>query len=153
VTARTALACAVVALALAGCGGGSQKGEVTKVVRQWTATMADQNGKAACSRMTTAARAEMASFAQAYTKVPPTTACAVNATRFTHKLSSIALRQMRDADVAQIRIDGATAVVHMEDGGPNELRLRREGDTWRIDQAFQKGWRLMGAPSFGMTGG
>jgi hypothetical protein len=153
VAVRATIACAVVAVALAGCGGGSQEGEVTKVVRQWTATMADQNGKAACARMTAAARSEMAAFAKANTKVPPTTACAVNATRFTHRLSSIALRQMRDADVADIHIDGSAAIVHMADGGPNELRLRREGDTWRIDQAFRKGWRLMGAPSFGMTGG
>ena len=151
--ARATLACTALIVALAGCGGGSQEGEVTKTVRQWTATMADQDGKAACAGMTAAAHAELASFAQAYTKIPPTTVCAVNATRFTHKLSSIALRQMRDADVADIEIDGSTATVHMEDGGPNELRLRREGDTWRIDRAFQKGWRLVGAPSFGMTGG
>ena len=151
--ARATLACAVLAAALAGCGGGSDKGEVTKTVRQWTATMADQDGKAACSRMTAAAKNELATFARAYTGTPLTGACAVNATRFTHKLSSIALRQMRDADVADIRIDGATATVHMEDGGPNELKLRREGDTWRIDQAFHRGWRLVGAPSFGMTGG
>jgi hypothetical protein len=126
---------------------------VTKAVRSWTAALADGNGQAACARMTAVAHHELAAFAQAYTDVPPTAACAVNATRFTRKLSSIALRQMRDADVADIRIEGETATVHMADGGPNELVLKREGDSWRIDQAFRKGWRLVGAPSFGMTGG
>jgi hypothetical protein len=145
---------AAAALALAGCGStGPPEGEVTKAVRGWTASMADGNGRAVCERMTAGGRAEMASFAQAYTRIPVTSACATNATRFTHKLSSIALRQMRDADVADIRIEGARATVHMEDGGPNELVLRREGETWRVDRAFGKGWRLVGAPSFGMTGG
>jgi hypothetical protein len=145
---------AAAALALAGCGTkGSPQGEVTKAVRGWTASMADGNGGAVCARMTAGGRAEMAAFARASTGIPVASACATNATRFTHKLSSIALRQMRDADVADIRIDGARATVHMEDGGPNELVLRREGQTWRVDRAFGKGWRLVGAPSFGMTGG
>ena len=143
-----------IGLLLAGCGGGgSADGEITKAVRGWTAALADGNGRAACARMTTAAHVELASFAKASTGITPTTACAANATRFTRKLSSNAQRQMRDADVAEIRVDGAAATVHMEDGGPNELVLRREGGEWRVDQAFRKGWRLVGAPSFGMTGG
>lgn len=139
---------------LTACGGaGPPEEQVTKSVRSWTANLADENGAAACGRMTAAARGELAAYARTYTRIPTSSDCAANATRFTVKLSSIAKRQMRDADVAKIRIDGPTAVVQMEDGGPNELVLRREGGDWRIDRAFRKGWRLVGAPSFGMTGG
>jgi hypothetical protein len=151
---RAGVAAAVLALAVAGCGeDDSTDGQITKSVRSWTAVMADTNGKAACDRMTIAARAEMADFANAFTGVEPTGDCAVDATRFTRKLPANALRQMRDADVAEIRVDDDVAIVHMEDGGPNELRLRRDGEEWYIDQAFRKGWRLVGAPSFGLTGG
>lgn len=148
-----AAAAVVVALGLAGCGGGSQDGDITKAVRGWSASLADGNGKAACKHMTAGAGEEMARYARSFTSIPTTGDCATDATRFTRKLSTTALRQMRDADVARIRVDGATATVHLEDGGPNELILRREGDSWRIDRAFGKGWRLVGAPSFGMTGG
>ena len=151
---RAAVAAAVLALAVAGCGeDDSTDGRITKSVRSWTAVMADTDGKAACERMTLAARAEMADFATAFTGVAPTGDCAVDATRFTRKLPANALRQMRDADVAEIRVQGDVATVHMEDGGPNELKLRRDGDRWLVDQAFRKGWRLVGAPSFGLTGG
>ena len=44
-----------------------------------------------------------------------------------------------------VRIDGdrATATVI---GGPNAVRLSRDGDDWLIDEQFARGWRALGLP-------
>ena len=152
---RRALALAVAGVvALGGCGGGAtERGDVTKAVRVWTAYMADGNAREMCARMTPAAQEEMLNYAQAYTAIPPSASCVVNAVRFIRKLPANGLRQARDADVDQIHIEGSVATVRMAHGGPNEVVLRRQGGAWKIDHAFRRGWRLLGAPSFGLTGG
>ena len=149
-TARAAAVAA--AVLLAGCGGeGTTEEEVTKSVRNWTAALSEGNGGAACAAMTATAQAELAAFARTYTRTGAGRDCAANVRGFTAKLSGIPRRQMHDADVDDIRVSGSTATVAMADGGPNELVLRQQDDEWRVEHAFRKGWRLMGAPSFGMT--
>ena len=138
---------------LAACGSeGSTEEEVTKSVRHWTAALSEGDGRAACRRMTPTARAELAAFARTYTRTGPPADCAGNVKRFTAKLTGIPRRQIHDADVDEIEIAGDTATVAMADGGPNELVLRQEGGEWRVDHAFRKGWRFVGAPRFGITG-
>jgi hypothetical protein len=145
---------ATAAAALLGaCGGqGTPEEEVTKSVRNWSAALSEGNGDAACEAMTPTARAELAAFAGTYAKTGPAGDCAANVRRFMAKLTGIPRRQMHDADVDDIRIADGVATVAMADGGPNELVLRQADGEWRIEHAFRKGWRLMGAPSYGMTG-
>lgn len=149
----SALVAVGAATAITACGNaGTTEEEVTKSVRNWTAALSEGNGEAACSRMTPVAQAELAAFARMYAKTGPAAGCPANVRRFTAKLTGIPRRQMHDADVDDIRIEGDRADVTMADGGPNELVLRRDGDDWRIEHGFRKGWRLVGAPRFGMTG-
>ena len=149
---RLAAGLAAAALALPACGGeGSAEEEVTKSVRNWTAALSDGDGAAACERMTPTARAELATFARTYTPTGPAEECERNVRRFTAKLTGIPRRQIHDADVDEIAIQGDTATVTMVDGGPNELVLRRDGPEWRVEHAFRKGWRFVGAPRFGLT--
>ena len=151
--AATLSTAAAAALAAASCGSaGTTEEEVTKSVRNWSAALSEGNGRAACDRMTATAEAELAAFARTYTRTGPPSDCAGNVRRFTAKLTGIPRRQIHDADVDDIRIAGDTAIVAMADGGPNELVLRQDGEEWRIEHAFRKGWRFVGAPRFGMTG-
>jgi hypothetical protein len=151
---RTIALAAVLAVAVAGCGAdATEHGDVTKTVRGWTDALSRGDGGQACSRMTGAAAHELAVFGQAYGVLRPTGDCSSNVRAMAYKLNGNAKRQMHDADVDDIRIEGPVATVHMAGGGPNEIVLRRQGGKWRIDQAFRHGWRLVGAPSFGMTGG
>ena len=150
---RAAVAATTAAALLASCGAeGSAEEEVTKSVRNWSAALSEGRGDAACGAMTPTARAELAAFARTYAKTGPGDDCAANVRRFMAKLTGIPRRQMHDADVDDIRIADGVATVVMADGGPNELVLRQDGGEWRIDHAFRKGWRLIGAPSYGMTG-
>lgn len=150
---RTALiALTAGALTLSACGSeGTPEEEVTKSVRNWTAAFSEGNGKETCARMTPTAQAELATWASTYTKTGPPADCVGNVRRFSAKLTGIPRRQIHDADVDDVSIDGEIASVEMADGGPNELVLRRDGDAWHIDHAFRKGWRFVGAPRFGLT--
>ena len=121
---------------------------MTKSVRNWTAALSEGNGDAACELMTTAARTELARFAEAFAQTAPAGDCATNVARFQRKLSPQVQRQTLDADVDSVRIDGGVAVVRMANGGPTQLRLREEDGKWRVDQAFRHGWRLIGAPNY-----
>lgn len=101
--------------------------------------------------MTAAGRIELARFAQTFAKTTPAVDCPTNIRRFTKKLSPQVARQTLDADVDDVKIDGAVAVVRMADGGPTQIRLRREEDgEWRVDEAFRHGWRLIGAPNYAL---
>jgi len=143
----------IVALALvAGCGdsGDSEEG-VTKSVREWTAALSEGRGDAACELMLPSAQAEFATFAGAFIKAGPPADCERNVKRFYAKLTGIPRRQIHDADVDDVSIDGDRASVKMADGGPNELLLVKDGDEWRIEHAFRRGWRFVGAPRFGLT--
>ena len=147
--ARAITAAALAALAIAACGSrGSAEAEVTKSVRNWTAALSEGDGEAACDLMTAAGRAELARFAAVFAKTAPAADCASNLRRFHAKLSPQVQRQTTDADVAAVRVDGDVATVRMEDGGPARIRLRREGGEWHVDEAFRRGWRLVGAPSY-----
>ena len=144
-------AATAVIVAVAGCGGGSS-GEVTKSVRAWTDAMSRGDGKQACARMTGAAARELARFGPRFGVFRASAGCTADVRHMAMKLNPNALRQMHDADVDAVRIEGSTAVVRMVGGGPNEVVLRRVGGSWRVDQAFRRGWRLVGAPSFGLGG-
>ena len=137
-------------LALSGCGdNGSPEEEVTKSVRNWTAALSEGNGGAACGRMTTGGRTELARFAQTFAKTTPAADCPTNVKRFTHSLSPQVARQTLDADVDDVKIDGEVAIVRMADGGPTQIRLLKEDDgEWRVDEAFRHGWRLIGSPNY-----
>jgi hypothetical protein len=150
---RGTVVCALALVALAGCGGEStERGDVTKSVRSWTDAMSRADGKQACARMTPAAAHELAAFGRSIHFPTNAPDCVTNAHNLANKLTPNALHQMHDADVDDIHIDGSTAVVHMAGGGPNEVVLRRQGGKWRIDQAFRKGWRLVGSPTYGLGG-
>lgn len=139
------------AFAVAGCGGtGSSEEEVTKSVREWTAALSEGRGDAVCDRMLPSAQAEFAAYAAPFTRKPAAD-CRTNVRRFVAKLTGIPRRQIHDADVDDVAIAGDTATVVMADGGPNELLLRQEGDEWRIEHAFRKGWGFVGAPRFGLS--
>ena len=136
-------------LALAACGTeGSPEEEVTKSVRNWTAALSEGDGKAACDLMTDAGRTELARFAQTFAQTRPAADCRTNLKRFHAKLSPQVQRQTHDADVDSVRVDGDVANVRMADGGPSQLRLRKEDGNWHVDQAFTHGWRLIGAPNY-----
>jgi hypothetical protein len=146
---RRAAAITGAALVLAACGSqGSSEEEVTKSVREWTAALSEGNGPGACQRMTAAGRLELARFAQGFARTAPAADCPTNLKRFHAKLSPQVQRQTLDADVDDVRVDGSTAIVRMANGGPNQLRLLREDGEWRVDQAFQHGWRLIGSPNY-----
>jgi hypothetical protein len=136
--------------ALTACGsGGSPEAEVTKSVRNWTAALSEGDGDAACERMTLAGQRELAGFAESFAGTTPADDCATNVKRFTRKINPQVARQTLDADVADVKVDGAAATVTMANGGPSQLRLVKGGDgEWRIDQAFAHGWRLIGAPNY-----
>ena len=122
---------------------------MTKSVRNWTAALSDGDGAAACGRMTAAGRTELARFAQTFAKTTPAADCPTNVKRFTSKLSPQVARQTLDADVDDVKIDGGVAIVRMADGGPTQIRLRREDDgEWQVDEAFKHGWRLIGSPNY-----
>jgi hypothetical protein len=145
-------ACIVALVAVAGCGDdGSTEEEVTKSVREWTAALSEGRGDAACELMLPSAKAEFSTFASAYAKTGPAADCERNVKRFYAKLTGIPRRQIHDADVDDLTIDGDRASVEMADGGPNELLLVKDGDEWRIEHAFRRGWRFVGAPRFGLT--
>ena len=148
---RTA-ACIALLVAVAGCGdNGTTEEEVTKSVRNWTAALSEGRGDAACELMLPSAQAEFATFAGVYTKTGPASDCEGNVKRFLAKLTGIPRRQIHDADVDDVTIDGDRASVDMADGGPNELLLVKDGDEWRIQHAFRRGWRFEGSPRFGLT--
>jgi hypothetical protein len=139
----------VVCLLSSGCGdNGSPQEEVTKSVRNWTAALSEGDGDSACTLMTDSGRIELARFAQSFAHTAPTADCQTNVKRFTRKLSPQVQRQTLDADVDDVKVDGSVAIVRMADGGPTEIRLRKEGGEWRVDQAFRRGWRLVGAPNY-----
>jgi hypothetical protein len=145
---------AAACLVLGACGGeATETGEVTKTVRAWTDAMSRADGPAACSRMTPGAGREMAVFGQTKSLGTKAADCPSNVKQMIRKLTPNATRQMHDADVDTVALDGSRAVVHMARGGPNEVVLVRDGDGWLIDHAFAKGWRLSGSPSFGLGGG
>jgi hypothetical protein len=50
-----------------------------------------------------------------------------------------------DAEVGEVRVDGATATASPR-GGPARIRLVRRGGDWLIDQQLRAGWREMGVP-------
>jgi hypothetical protein len=148
-SSRAAAAAIAVGAALTACGdNGSPEEEVTKSVRNWTAALSEGDGDSACTPMTIGGRVELARFAQNFAGTAPTADCAANVKRFTRKLSPQVQRQTLDADVDDVKIDGSVAIVRMDDGGPTQLRLRKEGDDWRVDEAFRHGWRLIGAPNY-----
>jgi hypothetical protein len=140
----------VFCLLYSACGdNGSPEEEVTKSVRNWTAALSEGNGGAACGRMTVSGRTELAQFARGFAGTTPAVDCSTNVRRFTHHLSPQVARQTLDADVDDVKIDGAVAIVRMADGGPAQIRLLKEGDgEWRIDEAFRHGWRLLGSPNY-----
>jgi hypothetical protein len=145
-------ACIVALVAVAGCGdSGSTEEEVTKSVREWTAAVSEGRGDAACELMLRSAQAEFAAYARAFAKTGPPAECERNVRRFYAKLTGIPRRQIHDADVDDVSIDGDRASVKMADGGPNELLLVKDGGEWRIQHAFRRGWRFVGAPRFGLT--
>ncbi len=121
---------------------------MTKSARNWTAALSEGDGKAACDRMTTAGRVELARFAQGFAQTQPAADCPTNVKRFHSKLSPQVQRQTLDADVDSVRIDGKVAIVRLAHGGPTQLRLREAGGEWRVDEAFRHGWRLIGAPNY-----
>lgn len=140
------------ALALSGCGqSGTTEQEITKSVRTWTAALSQGDGDSACARMTERARAELAAYAETYTRRPAAPSCPANVKRFFARLTGIPRRQIHDADVDDVEVSGDTATVAMADGGPNELVLRQDAGGWRIHHAFRKGWRFVGAPSYGVS--
>jgi hypothetical protein len=57
-------------------------------------------------------------------------------------------RQTLDADVADVKVDGSRATVLMANGGPTQISLVKLGGDWKIDQAFRRGWQLIGAPNY-----
>ena len=135
--------------ALTACGdNGSPEEEVTKSVRNWTAALSEGDGDSACALMTGGGRIELARFAQTFAHTAPTADCSANVKRFARKLSPQVQRQTHDADVDDVKIHGSLAIVRMADGGPTEIRLRKEGGEWHVDQAFRSGWRLIGAPNY-----
>ena len=150
-TVDLASAAAILALAVAACGTeGSAEEEATKSVREWTTALSEGNGRGACDRMTPAGRIELARFAQDFAGSRPAADCAANIKRFQSKLSPQVRRQTFDADVDSVEVDGDTAIVRMDHGGPAQIRLLRQDGAWRVDEAFREGWRLLGSPSYGM---
>lgn len=148
-TATALFLSSVFCLLSSGCGSeGSPEEEVTKSVRNWTAALSEGDGGAACDRMTTAGRVELARFASSFAGTQPAADCPTNVKRFQKKLSPQVQRQTLDADVDDVRVDGAVAIVRMAHGGPTQVRLREEDGEWRVDEAFRHGWRLIGSPNY-----
>jgi hypothetical protein len=124
-------ATAIVALAVAGCGGGpSDKEKVETTVRDYFTAFADSDFDKACGELAEQTRAQLTKAARAK---DCTAALARGAQRADVKRFATKLRDVRVVSV-DIKDKAATAKVRAI-GATTTLPLTKEGDEWKVQGA------------------
>jgi len=115
-------------LLTAGSCGGDETDEVKRTISGYLTSVADRNGRAACSHLTKNGQLGVLEFKRAHIGADhPAEACAAVVDRPARQLSASRLRRPQ---IAKIEIDGDQASAKV-DGF--EVKLKREDADWRID--------------------
>jgi hypothetical protein len=128
------LAVAVAALAVAGCGGPSDKEKVETTVRDYFTAFADSDFDKACDKLAAPTRDDLVKAAHA--KDCPAAlargAARADVKRFKTKL--------RDARVLSVDIKDKTATAKVRAlGTTTSLPLAKEGDAWKVQATVGEG--------------
>src|SRR4051794_30335456 len=124
------LAVAVAALAVAGCGGQSDKEKVETTVRDYFTAFADSDFDKACDKLAETTRDDLVKAARAK---DCTTALARGAARADVKRFKT---KLRDARVVSVDIKDKTATAKVRAiGATTSLPLAKEGDDWKVQVA------------------
>ena len=141
---KLALTLIVVALCLAGCGDEDKPERDTpeRTLTAYLAALAEGDGDRACDELTESGRAEIAALVP---RVAAMNDCVATAEQISEAMYPALADDLIDAEVGEVRVDGATAIASPR-GGPARIRLVRRGGDWLIDQQLRAGWREMGVP-------
>jgi predicted protein tyrosine phosphatase len=121
------LAVAVAALAVAGCGGQSDKEKVETTVRDYFTAFADSDFDKACDNLAETTREDLVKAARVK---DCSTALARGAARADVKRFKT---KLRDARVVSVDIKDKTATAKVKAlGATTSLPLAKEGDEWKV---------------------
>lgn len=144
---RSAIVAAAVVMSLPGCGDerDDEADTPARTVQAYLAALAEGDGDRACDELTADGRAELAALVPLHLRVAPMKDCVATAEQLSDAMYPALADELIDAQVDEVRVDGARATASAR-GGPARMRLvRRDGD-WRIDESLKGGWREMGVP-------
>ena len=136
---------AIVAIAVAGCGGSSQKAtpseqqqqQVEQVLRSYLRAQTSGDGQTACSLLTDAAQRQLETLVlQAGNGLLTTRPSCQDAVGLVRAVAGAKLlNALSKAQIAQVRVQGNDATAEIIDGaafGQQQVSLQRSGSTWQI---------------------
>jgi hypothetical protein len=130
---RAALAGAAIAAALAGCGGGDDRGAVRSTVQGYIDAFVKGDGATTCSLMTAKTREE---FVKATRPLSNTDDCAQATGAVRVAAGDKAVEAMRHAKLSDVKVHGDSATVKLTArGGQSVATLTKQDGDWKVSSA------------------
>jgi hypothetical protein len=127
--ARAILAPAVLALALAGCGG-SAEDDVESTLNSYLDSFAKGDGSRACALMTTKTRTQ---FVERVRLVTKTGDCGKSIEAIRRQAGTTVLDALEKTEISEIKVDGDNARAKLTSGvNSSRATLEKEDGEWRV---------------------
>jgi ketosteroid isomerase-like protein len=128
-----AVASLVVALAVAGCGGGDDKDDVRATVQAYLDSFVKGDAARTCSLMTEETRTE---FVKGARPLAPTSDCATATIAVRAAAGRKAIDALRDAKISKVTVQGNSASAKLKArSGESVATLTKQGGEWKVSSA------------------
>jgi hypothetical protein len=121
----------ILAIALAGCGGGSSPADDAKsTLKSYLDAFVNGDGAKACGLMSKGTRDQFVSRVKVLTK---TTDCTKAITTIRAAAGAPAIDALKKTKISDVKVDGDTATAKLASGsGSTTTVLKKEGGDWKI---------------------
>ena len=126
---------AVLAVAVAGCGGTDDKQEVRETVQAYLDSFVKGDAAKTCALMTEETRRTFVKGARSLT---PTNDCATATVAVRAAAGRKAIAALRDAKISDVKVHGRTASAKLKaSSGESVATLTKEGGEWKVSSVPQ----------------
>lgn len=126
-----AIVLAVVATALAACGGESEEDKAKSTVEDYLKAVTDGDGGAACELVSARTKKRIERGGRS---------CATTISSLNTGSGKAVLQQFKKAEVENVKVNGDTATATIKVAGLSQpARLRKEGGDWKLDSSGAAG--------------
>ena len=130
---RATILAALVAAAVAGCGGSDDEQEVRDTVQAYLDSFVKGDAAKTCSLMTEETRR---TFVKGARSLAPTNDCATATIAVRAAAGRKAINALRDAKISNVRVQGRTASAKLKaSSGESVATLTRVGGEWKVSSA------------------
>jgi hypothetical protein len=125
---RATVATVLVALGVAGCGGGGDRSAIEKVTHNYTTALASGNGRMACAQLT---ESEVTALLNSVSQDINSSSCASAVDQVSNSLGGDGAAKVRNARLINLRIQGNNARGTLA-GSSIQIRFLKVSGHWYI---------------------